>query len=185
MTRHLELAVKTVALMIGLLTIIVGAVSPVTGPPIPVDKMTSLDLTDLQHWFLCDDQCRPDRWHWLLVWHLWSSNYRHWSLEWRLQTLDCQHRSLKWSLPTLDCCHQLLEWSPWPLDCRHWSPKQCLRPLNRWLSDQMGEGKPLCVFEKYFTKISKVKHFTTFYKWFYNQWKIFYKFDYILSAKKI
>jgi len=31
----------------------------------------------------------------------------------------------------------------------------------------MGEGKPLCVFVKNFTKILKVKHFTTFYKGFY------------------
>ena len=61
------------------------------------------------------------------------------------------HRLLKWSLSTLDCRHQLLEWSPWPLDCRHWLPEQCLRPLNRWLSDQMGEEKPLCVFEKNIT----------------------------------
>ena len=36
------------------------------------------------------------------------------------------------------------------------------------------------VFGKYFTKFSKVKHFTTFYKGFYGQRKIFYEFDYIL-----
>ena len=49
-TGHLELAVKMVALMIGLLTITVGAlVSPMTGLPIPIDKTTSSDLTDLQH----------------------------------------------------------------------------------------------------------------------------------------
>ena len=48
----------------------------------------------------------------------------------------------------------------------------------------MGEGKSLCVFGKCFTKFSKVKYFTTFYKEFYGQRKIFYKFDYILPANK-
>ena len=48
----------------------------------------------------------------------------------------------------------------------------------------MGEGKSLRVFGKCFTKFSKVKYFTTFYKEFYGQRKIFYKFDYILPANK-
>ena len=41
-----------------------------------------------------------------------------------------------------------------------------------------------CVFVQCFTKILKVKRFTTFYKGFYNQWKIFYKFNHILPANK-
>ena len=48
----------------------------------------------------------------------------------------------------------------------------------------MGEGNPLCIFGKYFTKFSKVKHFTTFYKTFYGHWKLFYKFDYIFPTNK-
>ena len=43
---------------------------------------------------------------------------------------------------------------------------------------------PLCVFEKCFTKILKVKSFRTFYNGFYNQRKIFYGFDHIFHANK-
>ena len=47
----------------------------------------------------------------------------------------------------------------------------------------MGRGEALpCVFVKYFTKFLKVKYFTTFYKRFYDQWKLFYKFDHILHS---
>ena len=48
----------------------------------------------------------------------------------------------------------------------------------------MGEGKQLYIFGKCFTNFSKVKHFIIFYKKFYSQWKIFYKFDYILPTNK-
>ena len=53
-----------------------------------------------------------------------------------------------------------------------------------YLATKWSEGKPLCIFVKYFTKILKVKYFTTFYKGFFGQQKIFYLFDYILHANK-
>ena len=40
------------------------------------------------------------------------------------------------------------------------------------------------VFVKCFTKFLKVEHFTTFYKRFNGQKKIFYKFDHILYTNK-
>ena len=39
-------------------------------------------------------------------------------------------------------------------------------------------------FVQYFTKFLKVKRFPIFYKGFYSQRKIFYKFDHILDANK-
>ena len=48
----------------------------------------------------------------------------------------------------------------------------------------MGKGKPLCIFGKYFTKLFKVKHFIAFYREFYGQRKIFYKFNYIFPTNK-
>lgn len=58
------------------------------------------------------------------------------------------------------------------------------RPLDQWPSGQMGERKLLCVSEKCFTKFSKAKHFTIYHRGFYGQWKILYKFDYILFTNK-
>ena len=48
----------------------------------------------------------------------------------------------------------------------------------------MGEKNPLCAFGEYFTKFSKVKYFTSFYKRFYGQHKIFYKFNYFFTYKQ-
>ena len=53
-----------------------------------------------------------------------------------------------------------------------------------YLATRWSEGKPLCIFVKYFTKILKVKYFITFYKEFYRQQKVFHMFDYSLHANK-
>ena len=48
----------------------------------------------------------------------------------------------------------------------------------------MGWGEANVCFCKMFYKFLKEKCFQTFYKEFYNQRKIFYKFDHILHANK-
>ena len=57
-----------------------------------------------------------------------------------------------------------------------------------YLGTKWGEGKPLCVLVKCFTKFLMVNRFTTFHKRFYNKKYIYiyiyYKFNYILHANK-
>lgn len=83
----------------------------------------------------------------------------------------------------LDRRHRLLEWSLWTFNRQRWSTNKVNGHQIDNLVTKWGRGT-LCVFGKCFTKFSKVKYFTTFYKGFYDQSKIFYKFDYILLANK-
>ena len=62
-------------------------------------------------------------------------------------------------------------------------PAPVAQPIELVTHPQMGWRKSLWVFVEYFTNFLKVKHFIAFCKIFYDQRKIFYKFDHILRKK--
>ena len=139
------------------------------------------------------------------MWCFWLPNYRYQSLcgifnhqttsiDWRwgvscLQTIDtsCQSRVSKHCTTSTNCGAKSLATRPLaPItkqshrtsDWRH----RCQGKVSsHWTSDLTTKWVrgSLCVFWKCLTKFSKVKHFSTFYKWFYGQQKIFYMLDYI------
>ena len=66
------------------------------------------------------------------------------------------------------------------------TPTLAVQLPYQWHSQQMrgGGGETPYVFWKCFIKFLEIKYFTTFYKRFYHQQKIFYKFDHNYMQKQ-